>query len=161
MNIEPLKTYYHHQSPRDQLALKVLSGFLSISLLIFVVYLPTRDYYFEARQAFLDQTELLTWMEQNRDNIQINTEGPGIPDPNASSLLNLVSDAAEIHQISITRYQNQRDNTLQLWLTKVEFNLLVAWLNDLNHNGAVQIQDVSMTKSEQPGFVDAQIVLGD
>lgn len=159
MNITSLKTYYHQQSPKDQLTLKVLSGLLGICVLIFAVYLPISDYYFDARQAFLDQTELLVWIEQNRDDIQINSKDPGNTKP--SNLLSLASDAAKIQQISITRYQNQHDNSLQLWFTKVEFNLLIAWLNDLNQNSAIQIQDASITKAEPSGFVDAQIVLSD
>lgn len=132
---------------------------LLLALLIFVILQPVRDYSKHARAALDREQQLLLTLEHNADDIRRLSAKRKAKTGNDTSLLALASKTATEYQLTLQRYEPGADGRLSIWLSNANFNTLLAWLEQLEHQYQVHIDRISVTAANTPGQVEAQVQL--
>lgn len=78
---------------------------------------------------------------------------------NSASLSKLVDQSAAKFGIRVSRFQPSGNNEAQVWLEKIEFNLIVAWLDQMENSYGVGVSNISVNASNSPGIVNARVRL--
>jgi type II secretory pathway component PulM len=154
-----LKTYYNNLGTRDQKALTVLLGFLGLGILAFGLIMPSYDFYQNGKDNFRSESELLTWITQNKNTLSSTQINPPNIERSHKPLLQQVSNSASKAEIKVNRLQPEGSNKLRIWLTEVEFKKVILWLEKLTFDKAITIEQISMEKHTKPGFVNIQLTL--
>lgn len=79
-------------------------------------------------------------------------QGGQVKRPEGGDLNQLISRSAAQDKIVITRIQTKTDS-LQLWIDDVNFNKLTAWLEKLNKQYGIQIQNIDLSVVDVKGMV--------
>jgi len=146
---------YETAAPREQLAVKILGGFLLAMILIFMVLLPLHRYNSNAIADYRGQQETLAWMQSNRGAIGQAAAKPRAP---SDSLLSLATKAARAAGVGIKRYEPSGDG-LNVWLEQVPFNQVVQWLEALQRDYGIVPSDLTASKRDAAGMVDVRVTL--
>lgn len=148
--------WYESATPREQRYLKIGAGVVGALLIWLLLVSPLMTFSASARADYLQQRETVAWMQANRHRVG----GPALqPRAPGESLLGIANQTARAVGISFRRYQPTGDNGLNLWLESVPFNQLMPWLETLERNHGVVADELTITRRDEPGLVDARIVL--
>lgn len=150
---------YELASPREQFNVKVVGGILAVVLAIVLILLPLHRYHSTARAAWQQQTETLAWMQANR--ARAAAAGPAVERPAGESLLSLASQGARRTGLTFKRSEPAGEHGLNIWLEKVSFNQVVAWLGQLERENGVVASEFASTRRDEPGMVDVRVTLQD
>lgn len=130
------------------------------ALLAWLVLLkPALDFGSHARADFDRENQLLHWMQEYAEQARQLAASPRRPAGADDSLLALVSSTAKERNLALQRIEPGADGKLTLWLSDVEFDALLTWLEILVREHRVQIDRINLSKSTGPGAVEAQIIL--
>jgi general secretion pathway protein M len=143
-------------APREQLALRVLGGFLLLAFLATLVLLPLHRFNADSIAAFQAQQDTLAWMQANRAAIgtAANTQRkPG------DSVLTLANQSARELGLAFKRYEPSGERGLNLWLEQVPFDQVVKWLAILERDYGVIAVDFSASRRDEAGLVDVRLIL--
>lgn len=148
--------YYEAATARDQLLMILGGSLLALLLAWLLVIAPLHGWSRDARADYELQRETLSWMEANRyrisGNVAASERVPG------EALLTLANRTAATHGISFRRYEPVGGNGLSVTLEGIPFNPLMQWLGELERNGVVA-RELSLRRRDEPGLVDARIVI--
>lgn len=148
---------YEVATPREQLAVKVLGGFFALLLVLVVIVAPLHRYHSEARADYRQQTETLAWMQANRG--LVGTVSSVKERPAGESLLSVANQGAHAAGLSFKRSEPTSDRGLNVWLEKVSFNQVVAWLGQMERDYGVVASELSASRRDEPGLVDVRLTL--
>jgi general secretion pathway protein M len=151
-----LWAHYETASPREQLSLKVLGGFLAIVALLLLVIMPLHHFNADAIADYRAQQETLQWMQANRSAIGNSTLKPRAP---GDSLLTLANQQARNFGLTIRRYEPSGDKALTMTLEQVPFNRVVQWLDALEREHGITAVEFNASRRNEPGMVDVRVVL--
>jgi general secretion pathway protein M len=146
---------YEAAAPREQLAMKLLCAFLLLLVALLLV-MPLHGFNANATAAYREQLDTLAWMQANRK--LVGAAAPVARKP-GESLLTVANQSARGLGLSFKRYEPRGDNGLNLWLEKVPFNQVVAWLGVLEKNYGVVALEFSASRRSEAGLVDVKVVL--
>ncbi|MDZ7686476.1 MAG: type II secretion system protein M [Gammaproteobacteria bacterium] len=156
-NIDRLRTRYLGLERRDRLALTALIVFVGGLVLVYGIWIPANEFV-DSRKSDRDrQFELLQYMrstEQEARTLGVNAP----PLPSGQDLLTRVSRSAQQFGVSPNRLQPEGSNGVSVWFDGVPFNDLVVWLQEQTNQG-VTVRQLSVDRQEEPGLVNARIVL--
>ena len=154
------KLAYGQMAPRDQLALKALSGFVGIIVLVYGLILPCYKFHSEAQAHYAAERELHQWMQQQRGPARRALQAKNTHKPKASkgSALSKVNTSAKSHRLTIKRLQPEKNGDLRLWLEDAEFNQSLKWLNSLERQG-LTVKEIVLDQ-QKPGRVNIRATLG-
>lgn len=147
---------------RDQTALKVLGVALVIALCYYAIYAPVREFrnagVSSAEQAYAN----LVWMKENEAQARaLSRQGGGSAAglPAGQSLLSVVSASARRQGIELQRFEPKGEDRINIWLDKVEFNRMMLWLEDLRKQSGIEVEQISVDKTDVPGVVTTRLSL--
>ena len=149
---------YQTLSTGDQLALKVLSAFALIMLIVFALIIPASGYQSSAENNYKTRAETLAWMQANKGAINNLSQLAVQRDP-GQSLLGIANTTSKNFGLSFKRYQPEGDNGLSLWLNAASFNNIVLWLERLDKRYGISVKEISVDREELEGTVDVRLVL--
>lgn len=159
--LESLKNYWGSLARKDRIALIILGAFLGLLLLIYGAMIPAHRYADQAAGYFYKQTSLQSWVEVNAG--KVNPLKENNPDQDTEvfgqSLLSIASGSAKEYQISFKRFEPNGDSELRIWLEKMPFNQVLAWLGELKDSYSVDVIQANIDRRELAGTVNARIVL--
>lgn len=144
-------------SRRDQMAVKLLAGFLIPVLIIFVLMLPASAFVSEARGNYKAALEDYEWMLANRAAVP-RAAAESAREP-GQSLFGVANATSKGFQISFKRYEPVDDNALSLWIEGVSFNNLVLWLERLEKRYGITVREIAVERQDIEGQVNARLVL--
>lgn len=147
---------YEVAAPREQLALRMLGGFLLAILLLVLVLLPLHRFNSDAVAAYHAQQDTLAWMQANRALIG---NSSGVARKPGDSVLTLANQSARTMGLSFKRYEPNGERGLNLWLEQVPFDQVVKWLDALERDYGVIAVDFSASRRNEAGLVDVRLVL--
>ncbi|MET0379155.1 MAG: type II secretion system protein M [Spongiibacteraceae bacterium] len=150
---------YEVAAPREQLAVKILGGFFALLLIVILIVAPLHRYHSEARAEYRQQTETLAWMQANRS--LVGTASAEQNRPAGESLLSLANQGARAAGLSFKRSEPAGERGLNVWLEKVSFNQVVAWLGQMERDYGVVASELSASRRDEPGLVDVRLTLQD
>ncbi|MEX2476000.1 type II secretion system protein GspM [Marinobacter sp.] len=163
--VEKLVAQYDQLPRRDQQALMVLSVAVFLGVLYFLIWSPVASFHDQAVTSRESAEELLVYMQSNRSGLErlANREGGGSPATNAPedgrALMALVTRSAGESGLSLQRFEPSGDGAIRVWLSDVPFADVAAWLEDLNLNHGVVIDQVALDKQDEPGIVSVRMTL--
>lgn len=152
---------YEVAAPREQLAVKIIGVALAVLLVFALVIMPLHRYHSEARAAYAQQTETLAWMQANRGLVNSGAGSSAKTRPEGESLLSLANQSARGVGLSFKRSEPAGERGLNLWLEKVPFNQVIAWLGQLEHDYGVVASELSASRRDEAGMVDVRVTLQD
>ncbi|KPQ01616.1 type II secretion system protein GspM [Marinobacter sp. HL-58] len=156
---------YDQLPRRDQQALTVLAVAIFLGILYFAVWVPAASFHDEALDERESSTELLAWLEANRDSLEklSGAGGQGSTSVDAPedgrALMSLVTRSASEAGLSLQRFEPSGDNAIRVWLDGVPFTEVASWLEQLNTGHGVQIDQASMDRRDDPGMVSVRLTL--
>ncbi|WP_323751055.1 type II secretion system protein M [Marinobacter sp.] len=158
---------YDQLPQRDRQALTVLLIALAIAILYFAVWRPITDYRNSAEASRENAGELLAWMQANEATIQrLGNGGAGSSSSSVAdrpadgrALMALVTRSAGEAGLSLQRFEPSGSNAIRVWMEGVPYADVAAWLERLDAQHGVLIDQAAMDKGNEPGIVSVRLTL--
>lgn len=164
--ISKLITQYDQLSRRDQQALLVLAVAVILALLYFAVWRPVTEFEQQAESARENAAERLSWMQANQAAIRslagasANQQATGLDKPaDGRALMALVTRSARESGLTLQRFEPSGDDAIRVWLDGVPYSGVAAWLEKLNTENGVVIDQAAMDRGNSPGLVSVRLTL--
>jgi general secretion pathway protein M len=154
--------WFHGLGQRDQLALKILGLGLVIFLAYLLIWGPASAYRSAAIRASEQAYADLGWMKENEAQARLlsgQNDAGKVSLGEGQSLLSLVSASARLKSIELQRFEPKGDDKINIWLDRVEFNRMMLWLESMYKETGIKVEQISVDKSDAPGFVTARLSL--
>lgn len=149
---------------RDQKALQVLGLALAVFLVYFLVWRPAAAYHEEAVANRESATALLGWMREHRGQIEA-LAATGGGDAASSGingtrdLMSTVTRSAEQSGLALQRFEPSGEGQMRVWLEDASFNQVARWLETLNAEYGIVIDQAAVDRKDQPGLVSVRLTL--
>ena len=157
---------YDQLPRRDQQALSVLAVAVLLGILYFGIWRPATDFHNDAVESRERATELLAWLEANRQSLErlssasSSQGGAGSDTPvDGRALMALVTRSASESGLSLQRFEPSGENAIRVWLEGAPFTEVASWLERLSASHGVQIDQASMDRQNDPGIVSVRLTL--
>lgn len=156
---------YDQLPRRDQQALMVLAVALFLAILYFAIWRPAAAFHEQAESARDNAGELLAWMQANEQTIQrLGNAGASTATAvnrpeDGRALMALVTRSAGEAGLSLQRFEPSGENAIRVWLENAPFAEVAAWLENLNGNHGVIIDQAAMDRASEPGRVSVRLTL--
>lgn len=151
---------------RDQQALMVLGIAVILGILYFAIWRPAVSYHDNAVNSRENAAELLAWMDANRASLQrlsggaLGQSSANVNKPaDGRALMALVTRSAGESGLTLQRFEPSGNNAIRVWLEKVPFGQVASWLEMLNIDNGVEIEQASMDRQNEPGLVSVRLTL--
>ncbi|WP_372995497.1 type II secretion system protein GspM [Marinobacter sp.] len=164
--VEKLIAQYDQLPRRDQQALMVLAIAVFLGILYFAIWRPAADFNDQSVAARDNAGELLAWMQANEPTIQRLGDAGG--DSGAATadkpedgraLMALVTRSAGEAGLSLQRFEPSGEAAIRVWLENAPFAEVASWLERLNGDHGVVIDQAAMDRSGEPGRVSVRLTL--
>ena len=154
----PLKERFDALQSSEQRAVTILGVFAVVVVIYLGVWTPASDWRVIAEQERNSQFETLSMMKETES--QARAAARERPTETAEeSLLSLVSSSAKAQGINPNRLQPEGENAVSLWFDNVAFSSVMELLERMAAIPGVEVQQLVIDGSEEPGQVRARIVL--
>jgi general secretion pathway protein M len=71
----------------------------------------------------------------------------------------LVTRTAGESGLTLQRFEPSGDDAIRVWLEQVPFGQVASWLEMLNTDNGVEIEQASMDRQDEPGLVSVRLTL--
>ncbi len=149
------KNWFLQNSPREQLLLGVGAIALALTVLYAGLLLPltkARDKQVTNNRAVLSQQ--VEVRELAARVLGQERAGGG----SQRSLAQVTNTTLRNHGLKMEDFQPTGNNNVRVRLAKVEFNKVMAWLDDLENKEGVQVKEVSVTADDVKGLLSTVTV---
>lgn len=137
---------------------KQLVGILIATLLLaggyWLIWQPLQNDIINTQRKVNVQTQTLADVKALGQKI-MDLQGGQTNRADVGDLNQLVSRSASGNKIVITRIQAKTDS-LQLWIDDVNFNQLTTWLEKLNKQYGIEIQNIDLSVADAKGMVQVR-----
>ena len=154
----PLKERFDALQSSEQRAVTILGVFAVVVVIYLGVWAPASDWRVIAEQERDSQFETLSMMKETES--QARAAARERPTETAEgSLLSIVSSSTQEQGINPNRLQPEGENAVSLWFDNVAFSSVMQLLERMAAIPGVEVQQLVIDGSEEPGQVRARIVL--
>jgi len=161
-----LTAQYDQLPRRDQQALIVLAIAIFIGLLYFAIWRPAVTFHDNAISKRENAEELLAWLDANRSAFQRLSGGASgqattsVDKPaDGRALMAVVTRSAGESGLALQRFEPSGEDAIRVWLEQVPFGQVAGWLETLNKENGVEIEQASMDRQNEPGLVSVRLTL--
>lgn len=147
-------TWYSALSERDKLIVKGLSILFAIALFASWIWQPMLKANQSAESKLASELKFHSFMKENAHKI---SKG-NAPTSGGGSILGTVNQLAKTKGIALKRFEPEGSNGLRVWLDKVEFNKAIDWLELLEAEKGIGVEQISIDKVNS-GIVNIRVVL--
>lgn len=154
-NVRQAINWYEALSARDQLIVKALSGFIAVCLFIILVIQPliaNQETYENRLNKSVKTYELLAENAHKFGPAKKGGSSSGGP------VLATVTAEAKRSGIELKRFEPDNDG-LRVWLENVSFDSAIRWLEELTTTHGIQISQINVDRSGNPGRVNIRASL--
>ena len=158
----PLMAQWHALKPRQQMALGALAAVLAAVLIFTQLVEPLLEAKVEARAELAYHQTTLNQIERARpiiERLQARSEPSTIK--TNQSLLSVTDETARAAGLAgaLSRMEPNGERTVNVWLDGAEFEVVMDWLSDLSVTQGVEVERLSVNRSEQADRVDVRVSL--
>lgn len=150
---------YTGLEPGDRYALTGLAVFFGLLFVVLGIWQPAVDYAARAEVSRNSQRGLIDWMNSTVIQARATAGNQITGHRSGQSLLTSVSRTAQAFNIKPNKLQPEGNDEVSVWFEAVAFNMLVSWLEELQMKQGILVKQISVDKDEEPGTVNARIVL--
>jgi len=142
----------------------LISGIIFVSLFVVysLIYKPMISSIDQLQKSNADNQQLLVWMTQSAATIKASSGGTGTVSKRGNRNLNeVINTTSSKAKISISRSQPRDNNQYQIWLDQVVFNDLLLWVNVLQNEYGVYVQNINLGTTDKKGLVRVNLTFQD
>lgn len=164
-SVKRLITRYDHLPRRDQQALKLMIVAVVLALVYFAIWRPVNQYHNEALADRQNAVDLLAWMQENRATMRdlagndAGASNSAQKPANGRELMATVTSTAREAGLNLQRFEPSGDDAIRVWLEDVPFTQVAGWLEGLNSNHGILIDQAAMDRRDTPGVVSVRLTL--
>jgi general secretion pathway protein M len=140
--------------PRERVLVIVLAVFLLALFLYFKMLEPSIEFAQAQQQRYTKLAADLQWMRDNAPSKPM-VEATGSDE----SLAAAIGAAAQNSQFQFQRYDNLDEGRIRVVIEQQSFKALLKWLQLLERDYAVTIQEIAVDKQADNGVVNARVLL--
>lgn len=151
---QAIANWYTALSERDRTIVKALSVLFIIAIFISWVWQPMVKANKTAETRLASELKFHTFMKENAHKVssgQVSSNSGG-------SILGTVNQLAKVKGLTLKRFEPEGSNGLRVWLDKVEFNKVIDWLELLEAEKGISVEQISIDKVNS-GIVNLRAVL--
>ncbi|AUJ71503.1 MULTISPECIES: type II secretion system protein M [Pseudoalteromonas] len=141
--------YWRGLKEQEQKLLIVAGVIFVVFVLIMGIFKPLNQAVSDAEAKLKRNHELVNWVGQSVNKLKSNSPAQVISGGNISQIVN---NTRGRFQIDISKMQPSGES-LRLTIDDVEFNKLVAWIDELTNKHGVKVENLDLTQGNLPGFV--------
>lgn len=163
--VQKLVTQYDQLPRRDQQALTLLAVAVMLAIVYFAIWRPAVAYREDAEAARDNAAELVSWMQANQARIQQLAQSQNKGGSSTSklsdsrALMSTVTRSAGEAGLTLQRFEPSGERAIRVWLEKVPFNQVAAWLEKLTTDYGIQIDQAALDRGDNPGMVSVRLTL--
>ncbi|MDX1801958.1 MAG: type II secretion system protein M [Marinobacter sp.] len=163
--VQKLVTQYDQLPRRDQQALTLLAVAVMLAIVYFAIWRPAVAYREDAEAARDNAAELVSWMQANQARIQQLAKSQNKGGSSTSTLsdsralMSTVTRSAGEAGLTLQRFEPSGERAIRVWLEKVPFNQVAAWLEKLTTDYGIQIDQAALDRGDNPGMVSVRLTL--
>ncbi|GIC79371.1 type II secretion system protein GspM [Moritella sp. F3] len=146
-----MKAQWQQLEQKEKQLISILIATLLLAGGYWLLWQPLQDSIMNTQRKVNVQTQTLADVKVLGQKIT-ELQGGQVARVDAGDLNQLVSRSAARNKIAISRIQAKTDS-LQVWIDDVNFNQLTAWLEKLNKQYAIEIQNIDLSVSDTKGMV--------
>ncbi len=141
---------------RDQSLVKGLSILVVLALIISWTWQPSQKAVTSAETRLASELKFHQKMKENAHLFSSGSTTSGTSFQ--GSILSLVNNTAKAKNIALKRFEPEGKRGLRIWLDQAHFNSVIDWLETLESQKGITIEQISIDKVS-PGFVNLRAVL--
>lgn len=149
--------WFRSLEKREQVLLAVGSVAIVFYLVYGVMYrglVDSRDRY---QRLNAEQQENLAWVRSTAPVIEAMHRSTARVETGDKSLAQLAEEAAKDAGVRISRFQPVNETEAQVWLEQEDFSVVIAFLNRIETDFGLRLEDVSITSANTPGIVNVRV----
>ncbi|MEX0604419.1 MAG: type II secretion system protein M [Marinobacter sp.] len=163
-SVQKLIAQYDQLPRRDQKALVALTVAVILFIVYFAIWRPVSTFHDDATDARENAAELVSWMEANRSTIQlIAASGTESSAPSSitdgRALMSTVTRSAGEAGLALQRFEPSGENGIRVWLENAPFSQVALWLETLNSEYGIAIDQAALDRGNSPGHVSVRLTL--
>lgn len=140
------QNWYSHLSPRDQTITKALAALMALVLVYTWIWVPSAEGKIKAQKRY--QSEM-NFHETMKENAHLFKSGAAKTGTTGGSILSIVNSTAKAKGVQLSRFEPDGDGGLRIWLDKASFDKAIDWLELLELERGIKVEQISMDKVNQ------------
>jgi len=154
-----IRQRFEELAPRERRLVYLAGGFVAAAAIYFIVVMPLQAYSSRAASRVAQKSADLAWMQQAAP--QVMAAGAAGGGGSGESLVVLVDRTAREAGLgaSVRDQSPNGDNGLRLRLEGAQFDVLIAWLVNLQQQYGVTVASANVDAATAPGLVNASLTL--
>ncbi|MEY8203694.1 MAG: type II secretion system protein M, partial [Bermanella sp.] len=149
-------TWFNALGARDQILVKGLATLVVLAFIISWTWQPSEKALKRAETRLASE---LTFHQTMKENAHLfATANPASGASFKGSILSLVNNTAKAKNIALKRFEPEGTRGLRIWLDQANFNSVIDWLELLETQKGITIEQISIDKVS-PGRVNLRAVL--
>uniref|UniRef100_A0A6A7G757 Type II secretion system protein M n=1 Tax=Hirondellea gigas TaxID=1518452 RepID=A0A6A7G757_9CRUS len=157
---EKWRIWWATSTLKEQRLVFLIVVFMFFSVCYWGAWLPLSTRLDKSEIQLIRTQKTLQWVQKNVSNV---LKAGGVIQPEKvakSSLSEVINRSAKRSGISFSRILNRND-TLEIWITNVEFNNCIDWLTSLKNKYAIRVLNIDINQATMPGYIKInRLVLG-
>jgi general secretion pathway protein M len=157
-----MKTWFESKDPQEQRIIIILGIVIGLALFYLLIWSPISESYAQKTGQVEAQRKLLNWMQSTGQQIaQLTGTAQRSKSTGGRPLLSTVDNTIKASGLgpSMKRLEPQGNDKVQIWFENTNFDQLVLSLGKLSSDHQIQISSINIERQEQPGLVNARLVL--
>jgi len=158
-------TQYNRMPSRDQKAVQLLALAIILVLIYALIWRPVSSFREHAEQRHENAESLLAWAEANQGvfrELAGKSQTGAAPAQTISDtrqLMAVVTQSAGDSGLSLQRFEPSGEKAMRVWLGNVPFRDVASWLERLNTQYGIVIDQAALDKEEGTGQISARLTL--
>lgn len=144
--------------PRRQQWAVVIGGIVVVFYVLYMaLWAPLGDKVDKLSMRNQGAVTNLQWLRESAEEVKQLRGSGGGRSASQMSLSQMVDTSVARHGVRMSRFQPSGKTEAQVWLDKVEFNRLVAWLDQMENGYGVAIKNIAINAGNEEGMVNARV----
>lgn len=154
-----LKSRWQAYSPSEQALWVGLGAALLLVLLWLYAWQPVAERYQRAQEEVARAEATLSWVQRAAPQVRaIQDIGPTMPQGNGQTMTNAVTQTANRHDLALSRFEQDGQNSLRIWMDQQPFDQVLLWVAALDAQG-IEIEQLTVSQGGSPGRVNVRGVV--
>ncbi|GEK09698.1 type II secretion system protein M [Pseudoalteromonas sp. McH1-7] len=141
--------YWQGLKEQEQKLLIFAGAVFVVFVLVMGIFRPLNQAVNDAELKLQRNHELVNWVGQSVNKLKANSPTRVT---SSGSISQVVNSTRSRFKINISKMQPNGD-ALRLTIDNVEFNQLIAWVDELTNRHGVRVENLDLTQGNTPGFV--------
>ncbi len=151
--VQQARDWYQHQTPRDQLIVRLVAVLLLLAIIFSVFFAPLIKRHESLSNELNKQLGFYQLMIDNAPQFGGRAAAAS---SDGKSLLASVGNQARASQVRMTRYEQDGDS-LRVWCDNVKFDDTMVWIETLAQRNSVFVSQINIDQTDNSGIVDVRV----